>query len=178
MIARKIFQYGIYPVITLTAGLLYNLFNRQWKQLLFSYLAYKQFVYPFSKSLRNKSKFLLILPLILFFKSIYGQSPNDIIGMWENSDKKIVIELFKTNNTFSAKVIQSTTASHIGRVIVWDLKYNPKENEWSGGYVQKPEMEHSASCFIVLNAANSITITGYHGLRIFGKSEKFFRKDM
>lgn len=234
-IARIVFQYGIYPVLTLTAATLliyligsgYNYYlvslpiitgfgllimvlerifpyEKRWltnwdvlfknnydnfgikstlgqvgikeePNFLKSY--FQQFIYPFSKRIRNKSKLLILLPLILFYNSIYGQTSNDIIGKWDSSDKKVVIEVYKTNNTFSAKVIQSTNASDIGKVIAWDLKYNSAKKEWSGGQVQKPDMEHAASCFIVINETNSFTVTGYHGFRFLGKSEKYFRKN-
>jgi hypothetical protein len=117
--------------------------------------------------------YLIIFP----FDGLIAQNNGDqILGKWVNETKTRTVEVFKNNGKYSAKIIDSINKKEEGKLIVWGLQYQPADKEWSNGEVQLPDMTHSASCYAVLKG-KKIIITGFHGLRYFGNSETYNRKE-
>lgn len=58
--------------------------------------------------------------------------------------------------------------SHL--VIVRGLKYNARDQEWSGGRVYDPMTGKTYRCFIDFEDDNTLRLKGYIGFRILGKS--------
>jgi len=114
--------------------------------------------------------------LLLFSGTTLAQSADNIIGKWENEDNTMVIEIYKESNTYLGKIIQFKKNKQIGKSIIWDLKYNIDTKRWEKGKVQKPDMHHAVDCFIKLESKNTLLITGYHGMKALGSTEKWIRK--
>ena len=109
----------------------------------------------------------------LYFAQV---SSNDVIEKWKNTKTSMTVEVYKTNNTYSAKIINAIDKSQIGKIIICNFVFNKAKSEWNGGEVQFLNMAHSASCFIKLKDIETANITGYHGLRLFGSTEKYYRE--
>jgi sterol desaturase/sphingolipid hydroxylase (fatty acid hydroxylase superfamily)/uncharacterized protein (DUF2147 family) len=137
-----------------------------------------QFLYPFSKKIKNKSKNALTLTLLFFFISFTSaaQSANDIIGKWTSPDNTMVIEIYGLTNTFHAKIIQGEVKKHIGKTIFWGLVYDDNARKWAKGKVQKPNMHHEVECVVELKDSDTLLITGYHGIKTLGTTEKWLRE--
>lgn len=137
-----------------------------------------QFLYPFSKKIKNKAR--KIIPIVTFFllsMTTFAQSADDITGKWMSPDNSVTIEVYKKGKTYSAKIIEAKDEKLISKVIIWGLKYDTETNEWKEGKVKKPDMKHSAKCFVTLENKNTLLITGYHGLKIIGKTETWKRNN-
>ena len=114
--------------------------------------------------------------LFLTVGNLFAQNNSDqILGEWVRADNTKTVEVFKENDKYSAKIIETKNKQQLGKLIVWGLQYDNKEKEWSDGEVQLPDMSHSASCYVKLKGEKLI-ITGYHGLRLFGSSQTYSRK--
>lgn len=113
----------------------------------------------------------ILFAIISFSFNSLAQSPDDIIGIWSNSTKTETIEIYKVSSKYTAKITNSKNKTWIGKTVIWDLRYDSKEKEWNNGFIQKPDMSHSVSCYISLKSKAQIIISGYHGWRMFGSSE-------
>ena len=137
----------------------------------------KQAKYPFSTKLQKIAKGIgLLLVFISFTSMAFSQtSTDDIVGKWTNSKSSMTVEVFKNDKTYSAKIINATDKNQIGKIIIWNLEFDKSDKEWNNGEVKLPDMKHSASCYVKMTDINTVKITGYHGIRLFGSTETYYR---
>ncbi len=98
-----------------------------------------------------------------------------ILGDWVSSSGSRTVRIYKEGNKYQGHIIRSNNPTEVSKLILWDLVYDRKANEWKDGKIQLPDMDHSVECFVVVDGKDSLKITGYHGWRIFGKSEIYLR---
>uniref|UniRef100_UPI00404B96B7 sterol desaturase family protein n=1 Tax=Flavobacterium sp. TaxID=239 RepID=UPI00404B96B7 len=141
-----------------------------------SYL--KQVLYPFSSRIQKKAKETgLLLILLSISTTVFSQTDTDnIIGKWTKDKSSLTVEVFKKEKTYSVKITDAEEKIQINKIIIWNLEYDSKNNEWNNGELQLPDMTHSVSCYIKMKDKNTLKITGYHGLKIFGSSEIYHKK--
>lgn len=142
---------------------------------------WKQFLYPFSKKIQKGSKTISVfLVLLLGSFSLAAQTmADDVTGKWLLADGSTQIEVNKEGDKYVGKITwvkDAVNKKDIGKKVLWDLEYDASDNEWNSGEIQMPDMSHSASCYIRLKDKNTAIVTGYHGLRMFGKSKKLIRQ--
>ncbi|MCA6441389.1 MAG: sterol desaturase family protein, partial [Chitinophagaceae bacterium] len=140
----------------------------------------KQFLYPFSKKIQKKSKTILLLAVFttLSLSSFSQTAADDILGNWLLQDGSKRINVYKENGKYYGKIYwvkEPAKQAEIGKKVLWDLTYDADDKEWNGGEVQLPDMNHSASCYIKLKNTNIASVTGYHGMRMFGKTKTLLR---
>lgn len=140
----------------------------------------KQFLYPFSKKIQKKSKTILLLAVFttLSLSSFSQTAADDILGNWLLQDGSKRINVYKENGKYYGKIYwvkEHAKQAEIGKKVLWDLTYDADDKEWNGGEVQLPDMNHSASCYIKLKNTNIASVTGYHGMRMFGKTKTLLR---
>jgi uncharacterized protein (DUF2147 family) len=137
-------------------------------------------------------KHLFLFFLILFYFTVNAQT---IIGQWETYDdktkeKKAIIEIYKTNNNYSAKIIKSFVGEKnaiceecegdkknkpiIGLVIIEDVKKN--DNEYNGGTILDPESGEVYSCNLKLVNNDKLKVRGFLGFSLFGRTQYWLRK--
>lgn len=135
-----------------------------------------------------------ILFLITLSLTTNGQS---IIGQWETFDdktkeKKSVIEIYKSNNLFFAKIVKSyvseenaickTCKGHkkgkpiIGLIIIENLKKDGKE--YNDGSIMDPENGKTYKCYLELINNNKLKVRGYVGFSVFGRTQYWIRKKL
>lgn len=138
-----------------------------------------------------KYSFILLL-LTLSFTS-HGQS---IIGQWETFDdetkeKKSVIEIYKTNNLYFAKIVESFVSEKnavcetcteknknkpiIGLIIIENLKKDG--DEFNSGTIMDPENGKTYKCYLELMNTNKLKVRGYLGFSFFGRTQYWLRKE-
>lgn len=138
---------------------------------------WKQFLYPFSKKVQRQAKTtVMIMTLFLSSIAVSAQTKgDDITGNWQMPDGSKKIIVYKEGEKFYGKVYWVKDVSkqpEVGKQVLWNLEYDADDKEWNNGKIQLPDMPHAVSCFIKVKDANTIIFTGYHGLRIFGKSQE------
>ncbi len=137
-------------------------------------------------------KYIVTFFVIIISLSIQGQT---IIGHWETFDdntkeKKAVIEIYKTNNRYFAKIVNSFTGNKnatcnackgdkkgkpiLGLVIIENLKKD--EDEFSGGSILDPENGQTYKCSLELIGSNKLKVRGYLGVSLFGRTQYWIRK--
>ncbi|WP_299779122.1 DUF2147 domain-containing protein [uncultured Formosa sp.] len=138
-------------------------------------------------------KHLFFLLLITLSITATGQT---IIGQWETYDdktneKKALIEISKTNDIYSAKIIDKyigeknsvCTACEgdkknqpmIGLVIIEDIKKD--DDEYSDGTILDPESGDVYSCYLKLVNNNKLKVRGFLGVSLFGRTQYWLRKE-
>jgi uncharacterized protein (DUF2147 family) len=110
--------------------------------------------------------------VVLVSTAIKAQTPADkIVGVWLNEDKTTKIEIFKTGNTYSGKIVwlaqpndakgnprldknnpdpDKRNQKILGLTIISELKYS--NNKWSGGTFYGPKRGQYANCSINLKS--------------------------
>jgi len=137
-------------------------------------------------------KHLFLLVIFLLSQSSEGQS---IIGQWETYDdktkeKKAIIEIYKTNNLYFAKIIKSFIGGEnilcescqgikknkpiIGLVFIEGIKKDG--NEFNGGNILDPENGKIYKCYLKLINSNKLKVRGFLGFSLFGRTQYWRRK--
>jgi len=123
----------------------------------------------------------------------HGQS---IIGQWETFDdeteeKKSVIEIYKTNNLYFAKIVESFVSEKnavcetctgtsknkpiIGLIIIENLTKDG--DEFNGGTIMDPENGKTYKCYLKLINNTKLKVRGYLGVSLFGRTQYWIRKE-
>jgi uncharacterized protein (DUF2147 family) len=120
-----------------------------------------------------------LIPLALIIFSCLQSNAQEmaIIGKWRNSENSHIVEIFKSKDTFSAKTLKSKDNKGINQIVIWGLKYDKEEKQWNKGEIKLTDMNHSANCYIYLKNDSTAVIIGYHGLKILGHSETYFKAE-
>lgn len=122
-------------------------------------------------------------------------NPDDILGVWSNSDKIMNVKIEKIGSHYFGKLIWLEKPNEpngspkldknnpdptlrrvpfIGLRVMRDIKYRG-EGVWGGGSLYDPEKGKTYGCKIMMDVKNEVKIRGYIGLTLLGKSEKFYR---
>ena len=138
-------------------------------------------------------KHLFLLVIITLSVTVKGQT---ITGQWETYDdktqeKKAVIEIYKSNNIYFAKIVKSFIGKKnatcekcigtkkdkpiIGLVVIENIKKN--EDEFDGGSILDPETGETYKCYLKLINTNKLEVRGYIGFSIFGRTQYWLRKE-
>lgn len=138
-------------------------------------------------------KYLLILFVTILSIKSNGQS---IVGQWETFDdktkeKKGLVEIYKTNNTYYAKIVDSYTGEKnavcekckgtkkdkpiIGLIIIEDIKKDG--DEFNIGTILDPENGETYKCYLKLVNTNKLKVRGFLGVSIFGRTQFWRRKE-
>ena len=129
-------------------------------------------------------KIVLIISFIItsFSLKISSNTMNDeaekIIGIWFTDDKTSKIQIYKNESQYFGKIIWITP-----KAIEDDLKVKPKigyqifkkftfegKNVWSGGQVSDPRSGMTVSGKMTLKDENTLSVRGYLGTPMFGKT--------
>ncbi len=123
--------------------------------------------------MRIKLISILLLYIGLTVNAIAQKRPDSIVGKWVSPDDVRTVRVFKEDNKYKADIIKSNNPDEIGKLILWNLVYDAEAREWNNGQIKLPGMAHEVDCYIKMMSLDLIKITGYHGLRVLGKSELY-----
>lgn len=138
-------------------------------------------------------KYVSVLVLFLISPLSYGQ---EILGQWETYDdetneKKALIEIYKTDNSYHAKIVESYVKGTSGicekcegakkdhpikgLVIIEGLQKD--DDEFNGGTILDPENGKTYKCYIQLVETNKLKVRGYLGFALLGRTQFWRRKE-
>lgn len=143
-----------------------------------------------------KKIFLVATMLLISILSFAQKIPQDqIVGIWKSDDYKI--EIFKSGNTYSAKLLWSKemfeadgktpkkdiknpdkklrSRSIQGITHITGLKYNSEDNEFVDGELYSAQNGMTLSFKAELKSLNSLETRVYKGLPMMGKTVKWTR---
>ncbi len=137
---------------------------------------------------------LLLFSLILIQSHLAAQNADAILGKWYTESDKSIVEITKSNNTYTGKIIwirdslengkprldihnpqeQRRLQPVVGLQILNNLKF--EQHEWVGGTIYDPENGKEYSCKAAFNGEN-LDLRGYVlGIPFLGRTTTWRRK--
>ncbi len=145
-------------------------------------------------------KYIIMLGslLLLLITGKAQDNQNAIIGKWMYEEKDLIVEVYKVDNDYKAKVIwfhdsndtltpidqrldvknpdkQLRKRKLLGMDILSDLTYDPKENKWVKGKIYDSTSGRTWDATVWLNDAQTLEVRGYYIFKFIGKTIKFTR---
>ena len=144
-------------------------------------------------------KYLPGISFLFLTIGIQAQITEDaIIGKWESTEKNLIVEVYKQNHTFRAKIIsfydEDDTITPIekrldiknpnkalrsrpvlGTDILSGLEYNAKQNKWTGGKIYDATSGRTWDATVWLTSRDALSVRGFYLVRWFGKTLNFTR---
>lgn len=137
-------------------------------------------------------KVILILSLLI---SIYGNSQS-VTGKWKTIDDetgqpKSVVEIYEKSGKIYGKIVEIIDATKtkeicskctetedknmpiLGMIIIKGLKKDGKE--FSGGKILDPKSGKIYKCSLSLLSPDKLTVRGYIGVSLFGRSQTWIK---
>jgi uncharacterized protein (DUF2147 family) len=134
---------------------------------------------------------------MLISKVVIAQPPaNKVCGKWESTDKNLIVEVYKVNGDFKAKIIwfddgsvemmracvddknpdkALRTRKVLGMDVLTGLVYQPATDSWENGmvYDAKHGREWNAAAYI--NKHGELKVRGYWHFKFIGRTLTFYR---
>ena len=128
-----------------------------------------------------------------------AQNPQDaIVGKWMYEEKNLIVEVYKMDDDFKAKIIwfhddkdsitpiedrldtenpdQSLrTRKIVGMDVLSDLMYDKKEHRWIKGKIYDSSSGRTWDATVWLSDAQTMEVRGFYIFRFIGKTMKFTR---
>ena len=134
--------------------------------------------------------------LILFLISVsnaFGQSENEILGTWYNTEKSAQIEIVKIGSEFRGKIVKLENAADYltppldaknenqklrtrpihGLTILNGLKYS--DGIWKEGKIYDPNTGKTYSCEVSLKNQSVLEVKGYLGFSWIGRTVEWIK---
>jgi uncharacterized protein (DUF2147 family) len=139
-------------------------------------------------------KNLLLLSLIVVTLQSFTQQCDEILGVWANDSGKGHIQIYKQEGKYYGKIIwlkQPTDETGkpkidkknpdknlqarplMGMVMLRDFQFEGEE--WTGGKIYNPSDGKEYKCYMKLKDPKTLSIRGYIGFSLLGKTENFQR---
>lgn len=140
----------------------------------------------------NKMKKIALLTLFLGCLQMNAQS---VFGKWKTIDDKTgkaksVVEIFESNGKVVGKIVEILDPAKrdrkcekcegsdknkpiLGLLIIKGLEKDG--DEYNGGNITDPETGNIYKCFIKLNGKDRLTVRGYMGISLIGRSQTWIR---
>ncbi len=142
-------------------------------------------------------KSIFIVLFILFSINSFAQKGDDILGKWINSKQERIIEIYKNNDLYYAKVIwlkdsdkgngfmrldiknPNTSLENrkiIGIDFLMGFSYFTDRQVWREGHIYNYETGNTYTGKMALNDDGSLDLTGYYGILWFlGRTQTYTR---
>src|SRR3954466_14431557 len=143
----------------------------------------------------NMKKIASLLICVLSVSQLFAAgNADDILGVWANSTNRGHIEIYKSGGKYYGKLIwlkhpfdntgkpkvdyknpdeNGRNKRLLGLVMLRDFIYD--NDEWKDGRIYNPQDGKEYKSFIKLTDDKTMSVRGYIGFSLFGKTEKFIR---
>ena len=138
-----------------------------------------------------------IVFLICTIKTHSQNKEDTILGKWESTEKNLIVQVYKQDNTFKARIVwfydEIDTAlvntrldeknpdkalqsrKIIGLDVLSGLVYNPRQNKWTGGKIYDTHSGKTWNATVRLTSPDLMNVRGFYGVRLLGKTLNFKR---
>ena len=138
--------------------------------------------------MRIAAAIILLMPLALF-----AGDPDSILGIWQNSDKSVLIKIYKENNRYHGSIIKMCSTDKdaskqldvnnpdkslqkrklVGLVILKDLIFDG-DSTWEEGSIYDPNNGKTYRTKVTLSDdGDTLELRGFIGLSLFGRTEEW-----
>ena len=127
---------------------------------------------------------MLLLALLATTVTSWAQKKStDIVGTWLSEKGNAKIAVYEQNKQFFGKLVWVADAAKkdiknpnealrqqplLGKIILTNFVF--KEEEWVNGNIYDPESGKTYSCIIKLKSDGKLSIRGFIGISLFGKT--------
>jgi uncharacterized protein (DUF2147 family) len=132
--------------------------------------------------------------LLLCTNLIAATGPDDILGIWLSSSGNGQVQIYKEGNKYFGKLNWMKEPNNakgnpkmdsnnpdpaqrnkplLGSVILRDFTYH--DGEWNGGRIYDPQNGKDYKCIIKLKDPNTLSLRGYIGISLLGRTEVWTR---
>lgn len=140
-------------------------------------------------------KTAVLLTIVFSMLQLFAAAKaDDILGVWANDSNKGHIEIYKLNGKYYGKIIwlkhpfdatgrpkvdyknpdeRARNQQLLGLIMLRGFKY--EDDQWKGGKIYNPQDGKEYNSFIKLTDQRTMSVRGYIGISLFGKTEKFIR---
>ncbi|MDQ2751941.1 MAG: DUF2147 domain-containing protein [Bacteroidota bacterium] len=139
----------------------------------------------------------MLSSFLLLLETGKAQDNQDaIVGKWMNEDKDLVVDVYKENNNFKAKIIWFHDAGDtitpidqrldiknpdkilrsrkvLGMEVLSNLVYDPEENKWMKGKIYDSTSGRTWDASVWLSDPQTLQVRGYYIFKFIGKTMKF-----
>lgn len=143
-----------------------------------------------------KSGLFLLVATVLFSALVVADEGDQLIGVWEPSNKKVKVKIDKIAGKYYGKIVWLSEPIDPATKKPKTDKNNPDEslrdvplkgyrmlkdfvyagnNEWTDGTIYDPQNGSTYSCVIKLKDENTLDIRGYIGVKTFGRTDVWKR---
>ncbi len=132
--------------------------------------------------------FFAIALLVVFPSVAFCQGQGDaIIGKWKDESGKTIVQCFKQQNEYFAKVlwVENEAAPSkplppeeqywINSVVMKNFKYDQQVGEWNSGLITQLKTGKTYSAYCKMVDSKTMIVTGYVFLPIFCEHVKFYK---
>lgn len=138
----------------------------------------------------------LFIAVLLLAAVNYAFTPNTadvVLGKWLNEEKDGAVEIFKKGNNYYGKLVwlkrgpntldeKNPDAARkndklLGKEILQKFSYDNGSKQWQNGTIYDPKSGKTYSCKMWLNADGSLSIRGYIGFSMIGRTTVWTRPD-
>ena len=140
--------------------------------------------------------FWLICLLLVLGGRAFADEADAIMGAWYTKDNKALVQITKTDNTYSGKIVWLNEPKNedgsekldtnnpdqsmqdnpiIGLNLVNGFVYKGK-NKWGEGTIYDPDNGKTYSCKMQLKEDNSLKVRGFIGVALIGRTQVWTRK--
>lgn len=141
---------------------------------------------------------LACLLLACSINAFAQNNSNAILGKWESFDKNLIVDVYKQDNAFKAKIVwfhddddtitpieqkldiqnpDKTLRNRkiIGSDVLSGLIYNPRQDKWVNGRIYDATSGRTWDATVWLVDAQTLNVRGFYLIRLFGKTMSFFK---
>ena len=139
---------------------------------------------------------ILFLIFIIFLNSYAQNNSNAIIGKWMTTDNKLIVEVYRQNNDYKAKIIWfkdvNDKAMHerldeknpdkalrnrkwIGMEVLRNLQYHAENDEWADGIIYDAKHGKEWDSVAWINKEHLLKVKGYWVFRFISETLTFKR---
>ena len=144
--------------------------------------------------MNNAMVLMLIIQFSISFTHDYHA--DEILGKWESDKHDVIIDISKLNNQYFGKVVwfycepnglkmpEFTDTNNpnqnlrnrkwLGMEVLTNLVYKG-DNKYDNGEIYDANSGHTYSSAITLTTKNTLTVRGYWGIQLFGRSINFVK---
>lgn len=130
-----------------------------------------------------KNIFLVLVLNFLFILNTNAQNSSDaILGKWMTTDNKLMVEVYRQNNNYKAKILWFKEVSNkimsdrldennpdktlrnrkwLGMDVLRNLKYDAKDNEWVDGIIYDAKHGREWDSIAWINNDHLLKVKGY-----------------
>jgi len=137
--------------------------------------------------------------IISLFISVFlaAGNPDEIIGNWNAKNNEAVVEIYKKDRKYFAKLValkspidtdgkpkrdtknkdaKLNSRNLQGILIFWNMEYSAQKARWEKGIIYNPENGLTGNCIVTLIDENTLNVKGYIGFEWLSHSQIWKRK--